>query len=125
MKDKGMYGPLLLRVGIGLLFLNAGIGKLMNPAGPTGMLTGLGFPAPVVFAWILLLSEIIFGLAVLTGYKVKYTVWPLVLVMVVAGLAVAVPNANGNYTNTLFHLVTATGLISLALTGPGKYAVGK
>jgi len=125
MKDKGMYGPLLLRVGIGLLFLNAGIGKLMNPAGPTEMLTGLGFPAPVVFAWILLLSEIIFGLAVLTGYKVKYTVWPLVVVMLVAGLAVAVPNAGGNYTVSLFHLVTATGLISLALTGPGKYAVGK
>src|SRR3989344_1545183 len=86
------YGPTLLRVFIGVLFIIQGYIKLRNPAGPTGMLTNLGFPAPVFFAWLLLLSELIFGIAVLVGWKVKYTVWPLVIVMLVATWTVVIPN---------------------------------
>jgi putative oxidoreductase len=125
MNEKSKYGPLLLRIAIGAIFLYTGIGKLLNPAGPTGMLQGLGFPAPAFFAWVLLLSEIIFGLSVLLGWKVRYTVWPLVLIMVIAIFAVVLPNANGNYLNALFHLLVIAGSISLFLTGPGAAAVDK
>ena len=123
--NKEMYGHLVLRVFLGLLFIIPGVGKLLNPAMPVGMLTSLGFPAPTFFAWILLLSEIIFGLTVLLGFKVKYTVWPLVIVMVVATLIVVIPNMNGNPVNLLFHLTAIAGLVSLFLTGPGAMALGK
>ena len=43
------YGLTLLRVVLGLLFIVPGVSKLLNPSGPTGMLTGLGFPAPAFF----------------------------------------------------------------------------
>ncbi len=119
------YGPLLLRLTIGIMFLYQGIGKLMNPSGPTGMLTNLGFPIPQVFAWILLLSEIIFGLAVLVGYKVKYSVWPLVLIFLVVIGMVVLPAEQFNVVTLFFHIIVIAGLISLSLTGPGKLAIGR
>ncbi len=123
MDDYKEYGPTLLRIVLAALFLYTGIGKLMNPAGPTGMLGGLGFPAPVFFAWILLLSEILFGIAVLLGWQLKYTVWPLVIILVVATIFVALPM--GNWVNTLFHLLGIAALVSLFLTGPGAASIQK
>ncbi|MBI2451506.1 DoxX family protein [Candidatus Pacearchaeota archaeon] len=123
--EKAMYGPALLRVFLGILFIIPGIGKLLDIGGPTGLLVGLGFPAPAFFAWVLALSEVIFGLSVLLGWKVKWTVWPLVIVLTVATLLVVIPNMNGNPVTLLFHLVGIAGLISLALTGPGAMAVSK
>lgn len=119
------YGPAVLRVFLGLLFIVPGLGKLMDPTPITGMLGTLGFPAAGFFAWLLLLSEIVFGLAVLLGWKLEWTVWPLVLVLLVATVMVAIPNMNGNPVTVLFHLVGIAGLVSLSLTGPGKYAVGE
>lgn len=125
MNDKMSHG--LLRILLGLLFLVPGLGKLMDPAGIIGMLGGLGFPAPAFFGWILLLSEIVFGLAVLIGYKVKWTAWPLVLVLAVATITVHLPTLGTPMgpINVLFHLVGIAGLIVLASGGPGAWAVSK
>ena len=119
------YGPLLLRITIGLMFVYSGTLKLLNPAGPVGLLTKIGFPMPTIWAWILLLSELIFGLFVFLGFKVKYTVWHLVIIMIVAITTVIIPNSNGNYGSLFLHLVATVGLIGLSLMGPGKMAVGK
>ncbi len=120
------YGHTLLRLALGVMFLLAGINKLMNPDGPIGMLTGLGFPAPAFFAWLLLLSEIIFGAAVLIGWKTKYTVWPLVIILAIATFTVVIPNiGKGGPINLMFHLLGIASLISIALTGPGKIAISK
>lgn len=123
MKNYKEYSPLLIRVFVGLLLLIPGIFKLMNPAGVSGMLTNLGFPSPVFFAWILILIEIIFGAIVILGWKLKYTVWPLVVVLAVATITVVIPNMNGSPTNLLFHLLGIASLISLTLTGPGMWSL--
>ncbi len=127
MKGKNEWSYLAIRVSIGLLFFTAGLAKLMNPAGVTGMLTSIGFPVPSIFAWILILSEILFGLSVLIGFKVKYTVWPLVIVFVVAISTVTVPGAlnSGSWNNTILHVVTLAGLVHIAAKGPGIWAVSK
>lgn len=117
----------VLRILLGLLFIIPGLGKLMDPAGIIGMLGGLGFPLPVFFGWLLLLSEIVFGLAVLVGYKVKWTAWPLVAVLAVATIIVHLPTLGtpmGPIT-VLFHLIGIAGLIVLASEGPGAWAVSK
>lgn len=118
------YGASLLRLTLGLLFVVAGIGKLLNPDGISGMLGGLGFPAPTFFAWLLLLSEIVFGLAVLVGWKLNYAVWPLVVILVVALLTVHLKTLGDpmGTINVLFHLVGLAGLLSLYFTGPGAWA---
>lgn len=99
---------------IGLVFLSAGLLKLFSstPSGVGGYFLSLGIPAALFFAWVVLLSEIIFGLCVLGGFKLKYTVWPLVLIMLVAGFV-----ANWGAWNVLFmHLVIAANLVGLAIS---------
>ena len=126
MKSKySEYGPALIRVFLGLLLLIPGISKLINPAGITGLLTGIGFPIPVFFAWVVILSEITFGVAIIVGWKVKYTAWPLAIILAVATIFVVIPNMNGNPINLLFHLQAIAGLIGLTLTGPGALAIDK
>jgi len=128
MENSKGYGLAILRIITGLLFLLPGIMKLMDPAGITGMLTGLGFPAPSLLAWVLLLSELIFGISLIAGWKTKYTTWPLVIVLLAATLTVALPGASENpmgWINVLFHLVGIGALISIFLDGPGAWAVSK
>jgi putative oxidoreductase len=120
--------PVILRGAIGLLFIVPGLSKLMNPGMIAGMLGGLGFPAAAFFGWVLLLSEIVFGAAVLVGWKVKYTTWPLILIMGVAIITVSIPALGSNPMATpilLFHLVAIASLASIYLTGAGKYSLDK
>lgn len=123
--DHHMLGHTLLRVSIGVMFLLAGINKLGNPDGVIGMLGNIGFPAAALFGWILILSEAIFGALVLVGYKTKHTAWPLAVILVVAWLTVSGPNGGYFSTNSLFHLMGAAASATIALTGPGKYAISK
>lgn len=129
-QDKHMIGHGVLRILIGLMFLIAGIGKLMMTSGVVAMLSNLHFPAPTFFAWILLLSEIIFGALVVVGYKVKWTAWPLVIVMAIAWIAVVIPSGDGLFKgltspNSFFHLITLVNLVILSMAGPGKWAMTK
>ena len=125
MKETSEYGPILLRLALGMLFVVMGVKKLLNPAMIIGMLGNLGFPAPTFFGWLLLLSELVFGVAVLIGWKVKYTVWPLVIVLVVATVLVVLPESGQDQLSLLFHILGIAALISLSLTGPGALSVSK
>lgn len=78
------YASLLLRVGLGGLFLAAGIMKLLDPAMFTGMLEGMGFPMAAVFAWIVIVVEVLGGASVVAGFKLKWTVPPLAFILLVA-----------------------------------------
>ena len=119
-----LQGPALLRITLGLLFLIPGLSKIMNPSIISGMLSGLGFPIAVVFAWILILVEIIFGILLLIGIKTEIAVWPLFIVLLVALLLVGIPSFNmtdvQSVMNILWHLVGLAGLLSISSTGPGK-----
>lgn len=122
------YGPTVLRLVLGFLFIIPGITKLMNPSGIIGLLGNLGFPAATFFGWLLLLSEIIFGIAILVGYKTRYTVWPLIIVFAVVVIIISIPQAIQSpsaVTSLLFHLLGIAVLVSLFLTGPGALAIGK
>lgn len=122
------YAPTLLRLGIAALFLSAGIPKLINPAGPIGLLTGLGFPVPVLFAWLLIAAEVLGGLAMLVGWKVRYAAIPLAIVLFVALVTVTLPlyvDGKGGLTNVMFHVLGILGLISLMLTGAGAAGLDK
>lgn len=119
-----LHGSALLRIALGLLFLIPGLSKLMNPSMISGMLSGLGFPIAVIFAWILILVEIIFGVLLLIGIKTEIAVWPLFIVLLVALLLVGIPSFNmtdvQSIMNILWHLVGLAGLLTISSTGPGK-----
>ena len=116
-----------MRVLLGLLFLIPGISKLMNPDMIIGMLGGLGFPSAALFGWILILSEIVFGIALVVGFKVKYAVWPLIIILAVAILTVHIKDVENpmRMIDILFSLGAIAGLNLLRYTGNGSFAVSK
>ncbi|MDO8642021.1 MAG: DoxX family protein [Candidatus Woesearchaeota archaeon] len=122
------FGKVVLRICAGLLFLVAGLTKLINPSGISAMLGQIGFPIPTLFGWLLLLSEVVFGGALILGYKARYAVWPLMLVLVVALFTVHIPNmsfGNGmSMITVLFHLLGIAALLNIYALGPGSMKVG-
>jgi len=122
--EMHVFGHTLLRVFLGLMFLIAGINKLSNPSGVTSMLDGFGFPGPLFFAWVLILSEIIFGALILLGIRVQYTTLPLAFVLFIAWIFAVLPRGVLS-SNSFFHLIAIVALINIALTGPGKFALTK
>lgn len=126
-KEYARYAPTIIRVLVGLLFVIPGFNKLMNPSGIIGMLGGMGFPAAAFFGWLLLISEIVFGTAVIVGFKVKYTVWPLVIVLAVATVMVTIPNMGQpmGMIGLLWHLLGLGALVSVFLSGPGALGIDK
>lgn len=117
-------GQTFLRIALAILFIVPGLSKLKNPDIIVGMLSGLGFPIPSVLGWVVLLSEILFGLALLVGWKVRVTVWPLFIILLVAALFVVIPALDtsnlGTIVSLLWHLVGLAGLYSIYKTGPGS-----
>ena len=116
-------GPLVLRVVTGLLFFIPGRMKLLNPSMIIGFLGSLGFPAAAFFGWLVLLSELLFGGLVILGWKLRYTVWPLVIILGVATLTVVLPAMSGGPANLLFHLLGIAALISLFFSGAGRFSL--
>ncbi|MEK6800631.1 MAG: DoxX family protein [Nanoarchaeota archaeon] len=102
-KDLAMKVNWLL---LGLLMLVAGLVKLfiMKPSAVVGMLSGMGFPAATFFAWILILSEIVFGALILAKWKLKYTVIPPMIILIIAAFA----TNWGNWAGLLLHLLAAS-----------------
>src|SRR3989338_5682302 len=94
MKDRELHllGHTLLRVTLGLMFAIAGFNKVTGIEGVTGMLSGLGFPVPLLFAWILALSELVFGAIIFLGFQTRYTTWFLPFVFWVPKLFVVNQN---------------------------------
>jgi len=125
MDNNHGYSTTFLRVVLGLLFLVPGIMKIMAPDGIIGMLGDLGFPAPTLFGWILILSEIIFGLALVIGLKVEYAVWPLIIIMAVAIFTVHIKDTENSmmWIDVLIRVGTIASLNLLRFTGPGKLSV--
>jgi putative oxidoreductase len=66
------YAPALGRVLISIIFLVAGIGKLMAPSGTIGYIASTGLPVPEVGYAIALVVEIGGGLLMLLGFGTRY-----------------------------------------------------
>lgn len=129
MNEFQNYGPLMTRIALGALFIISGLNKLSNPAGTAGFLANLGFSGAGFWAWVLLLSEITFGLLILIGWLTKLTIWPLVIIMLVAIFKVYLPayldGQAAAKTNLLFHILTLASLLSLFFTGAGAWSLEK
>src|SRR5258708_29173486 len=81
------YNPILPLVGrilIGLIFLVAGIRKVMGFAGAVAYLTKLGFPAPEVMAVIAIIIEIGGSVLLILGWRTRWAAWLLVVFVGVA-----------------------------------------
>lgn len=127
----------LVRILLSFMFILSGFGKLADPAGTAGMITGAGFPAATALAYVAGLFELVAGLFVLVGFQTKLTAWALALFCVFTGLVfhsgtVAIegwPEGALGWINTLNQIMMmknitlAGGYIALAIVGAGAYSL--
>lgn len=120
---------LLARVLMMVLFLISGWGKLTGFSGTVGYMASIGAPFPMLATLIAILMEFFVAIALVLGICTR----PLALLMVVFTLGTALLGHHfwtlegaeraANLINFYKNLSIMGGLLLLAVTGPGKYAV--
>lgn len=125
-KDLSKYNDvalLLLRIGVGIVFVVAGWGKLNGIEGVQGFFGNLGIPLADVMAWVVAITEFVGGLMVLLGAKARIPSILLAIIMVVAILTTKLGDFDiasaGFRVDLLMLLITS----SLVILGSGKYSV--
>ena len=135
-----MQNAILVLVGRALLsvvFIPAGLQKLMAIDGTVGMIAGAGFPAATALAYAAAIFEVVAGLAVLIGFQTKIASLLLAAFCVFTAFmfhngAINLPDfpaaANGmlSFFNQLMmykNIGLAGGFLVLAGLGAGAYSL--
>lgn len=131
MQNTTRWGPLLIRIGLGIVMIVHGIGKLLG-VGPSAMpisdfaatISGLGFPAATALAWLVGLLEFGGGVLLVAGLFVRYAAIGIAINMLVATVLVHFPqgfnHSEGGYEYVLVLFLMALSLIT---TGPGRLSL--
>ncbi len=119
-------GLLILRIGIGIIFIFHGLPKLLGGVetwtqiGSTMSLIGINF-APAFWGFLAAAAEAIGGLFIIIGLLHRPVALMLVFTMIVALIMhLSAGDPFGIYSNALKGLIV---FIALLITGPGKYSV--
>lgn len=129
--ENSDLGLLFARLGVGSVLFVHGLGKLLG-VGPAAfpapefamMLSGMGLPVAIGFAYLVTFVEVLGGLGLVLGVLTRYfsimaaidMFAAMVLVHMSSGFAVS----NGGYE---FVLVMAMVALGLVFTGSGNYSV--
>lgn len=117
---------LLARVLLATIFVLSGAAKLADPAGTAAYVASAGLPAPTLAAWGAALLELLGGLAVLSGYRARPAALALAGFSVLAAVFFHNQLADQNQMiHFMKNLAIAGGLLQLAITGPGRFAIGR
>jgi putative oxidoreductase len=88
----GTYGPLIVRLTVGLIFLSEGIQKYLFPALlGTGRFTTIGFSHPAFWAYFAGSFEIMCGFLIIIGLSSRLAAIPLLIVMITAFITTKLP----------------------------------
>ena len=120
------WAALILRVGLGVLFLAHGLLKLLvfKPAGAYGYFKSLGLPGAL--AYVTMAAELAGGTALIVGFMPRYVA--LLLIPLILGTIVTVHGKNGwVFTNKdggwEFPAFWALALFVQFLLGDGAWAL--
>jgi len=129
------YHPTLLLLGrilLSLVFLVAGLRKVMGVAGTVGYFTKLGMPMPDVMVYVAIIIEVGCSLMLIVGWKARYAAWILALFVLIATFFAhrfwQISDA-AQYGNQLNHFLKnfaiIGGMLFVAACGPGRLSVDK
>ena len=128
--------PLILRIAVGIVFINHGYAKLFGKAGTLGagvpgvtdFFTSLGIISPEIFAWIVSFVEFFGGFCLILGLFARYVSLLMAIDMITAILiAKAKLDINGLLAVRGFELelLLLTGALAILLGGPGSLTLEK
>ena len=122
MKGQGLA---ILRIGVGAVFAAHGLQKLIvfGIPGVAGFMTQLGIPFPTLSALAVTAAELLGGLALVAGAFTRLAALPLAFSMLVAGLTAHLKGGFFLPSGVEYVLVLFLASVTLALTGPGAWAV--
>lgn len=123
--------PLLLRIGVGLTFLFAGLGKVLGGvSGFAGFLGSLGVPLAGVAGPLVAYLELLGGLLLLLGLFTRPLSALLLVNMLVAMMLVSIPGwlgaengIIGGFGQIRAELLLALSCVALLLSGAGPYSL--
>lgn len=124
MDSLNKYIPLVSRILLGLIFVLAGFGKLMDPAGTAGYIASVGLPGLLV--WPSMALELLGGLAIIVGYQTR-----IVSLALAAFCVLSAAIFHNNFADQmqmisfLKNLAIAGGFLQLYLHGAGALAIDK
>lgn len=106
------------------LFIWAGIGKLMNPGGAAQYFASAHIPVPSVTVWVVIIIEVIGGIAILVGFKARWVAAVLAIFCLITAFAVHLPLGDyPNMINFYKNLVMAGGFLYVVTYGAGGLSV--
>jgi putative oxidoreductase len=120
MQAETRYLPALGRLLIAVLFILAGFGKVMSPAGTQAYIAAGGLPFPLLAYLVTLVVELGGGVLLLVGYQSRMVAGVLAVFTLVTG-AVFHNNFADQATLVQFlkNLAIAGGLLQVVAFGPG------
>jgi len=130
------WGPLVLRIGMGIIFLVHGWPKLNpNPpmkgaAGFGGFLKQIGVPLPMFFAWVVALLETFGAVLLILGLGTRVLAVGFAIIMLVAALVakrgfMKVPFMAQQAIGWEFDFALLAGALALLFTGAGSLSLDR
>ena len=114
-------GITLLRFAAGILMAGLhGSGKIPPSEQLIGGVTGLGFPAPALFAWLAGLAELLGGIFLAVGFMTRPSAFFIAVTMFVAAFGRHLQDPWSVKELSVLYLVIA---IFFALRGAGRWSV--
>ena len=110
------------RIFISLIFLVAGVGKILNYEGTVGYMESFGVPGYLLIPAIII--EILFPLLLIIGYKTKLASIILSLFAILLAIIFHTDFSNQmQLMSFLKNFAIAGGFLIIFVRGPGKYSV--
>jgi len=113
---------LIGRIFISLIFLVAGVGKILNYEGTIGYMESFAVPGYLLIPAIII--EILFPLLVIVGYKTKFSAIILALFAILLAVIFHTDFSNQmQLMSFLKNFAIAGGFLIIFIRGAGKYSI--
>jgi putative oxidoreductase len=116
--------PLLLRIGVGIIFIYAGWGKLTGIEGTATFFGSVGIPMAEIMAWVVAIVEFVGGIMILLGLRIQIPALLLAFVMLIAIITTKIGGENV-FRAMRLDLMLLLANLALVIMGSGRYALNK
>ena len=126
-----MYGPLVGRVLLALIFIIAGFGKITGFEGTVGYMQAYNVPMTQVLAVLAIIVELGGGLMIAVGWKARWGAAAIFIFVLIASFIFhafwAVPADQAQLQNIMFmkNLAIMGGMLYIIVHGSGPLSVDK